>query len=141
MCLFRLLSPLHFKPVSHTPYGLYILRMRSVILDLFSDFLNMHSNCGNISDRLHIPDLTEQLFLCVHMVRMPGQKCQQVKFLCCKGPFLPVHPHPSGCSVYLKPADLYNLVFLCIAADQTLISCKMRLTRATSSLGLNGFVM
>ena len=74
-CLFYF--ALYFKPVSHTPDCLDILRVRRIVLYLLSDLLDMHGHRGDISDGFHIPDFAEQFFLRVYMVRMPGQEGEQ----------------------------------------------------------------
>ena len=61
-----------FKPVSNAPYRLNILRLGRIKLDLLPDFLDMHRHRGDISDRLHIPDLIKQLFFCIYMVWILG---------------------------------------------------------------------
>ena len=56
--------------IAGTPNSLYILGFIGIHLNLFPDLFDMHSHGCDISDRLHIPDLTEKFFLCEHMVRM-----------------------------------------------------------------------
>ena len=52
-------SFLHLKPISHTPNGFNILRLRRIILNLFTNFLDMDGNGCNITDRIHIPNFPE----------------------------------------------------------------------------------
>ena len=61
---------LYFKPISDTPDRLNILWLGSIELYLLADLLDMHRHCGDIADGIHIPDLTEQFFLGIYMVRI-----------------------------------------------------------------------
>lgn len=51
------------EPVADTPDGFNILRLRGVKFNLLADFLDVYGDSGNITDGIHIPDFTEQLFL------------------------------------------------------------------------------
>ena len=85
----------------------------------------MYRNGRNISDRLHIPDFTEQLFFCEYMVWMLRKEGQQIKFFCGKCFFFSIYPHTACCLIDLDAADLYDIILRHICADQTLITCHM----------------
>ena len=87
---------LYLKPVPDTPDCLDILRFGGFEFDLFPDLLNMHRDCGNIPDGLHIPDLAEQFFFGIYVIGVLRKECQQVEFLRRKNPLLPVHINSSG---------------------------------------------
>ena len=41
-----------------------------------TDLLDVHGDCGNITDGIHIPDFPEQFFLGIHMVGIFREKSQ-----------------------------------------------------------------
>ena len=86
----------------------------------------MYRNCGNIADRLHIPDFRKQLILRKHAIRILRQESQQIKFLGGKLLFLSIDPHPTGSLINLNTADLNNIILRHIASDQPLIAGQMR---------------
>ena len=57
-------ASLNLKSISHAPDCLDILWLGCVKLNLLTNLFDMYRNGRNISDRLHIPDFTEQLFFC-----------------------------------------------------------------------------
>ena len=61
------------------------------------------------------------------MVWMSRKEGQKVKFLGGEGTFLTVDPYPSRRRIDLQTSDLYDLIFLHAATDQTLISRQMGL--------------
>ena len=66
---------LHLKPIPDTPNCFNILRVCSIRLNFLPDFLNMHRHGCDIPDRIHVPDLPEQLLLGKYMVGVfpPGR--------------------------------------------------------------------
>ena len=132
---------LRFKPIPHAPYSLNILGLRSAELDFLPYLLNMHSHCGDVTDGLHVPDFPEQFLFCENPVGILGKECEQVEFLCGKCGFLPVHPDPSGCFIYLDAPDFHHVVLGNAASYQTVVPFQVGLYLATSSLGLKGLVI
>ena len=86
----------------------------------------MHRNRRNISDGLHIPDLTEQLFFRENAVRILRKEGQQIELFRCKLLLLSVHPHASCRLVNLDAADLHNIILFLAVSDQTVVPCQMR---------------
>ena len=86
----------------------------------------MHRNRRNISDRLHIPDLTEQLFFRENAVRILRKEGQQIELFRCKLLLLSVHPHAACRLVNLDAADLHNIILFLAVSDQTVVPCQMR---------------
>src|SRR5699024_9241968 len=93
------MNPLHLEPVAHSPDGLNILWISCIHFYLLTDLLDMHRDSGDISDRLHVPDLAEQFIFSIHMIGVTCKKSQQIELLCRKILFLSVDPHPAGCGV------------------------------------------
>ena len=58
------------KPVPHSPYRFYVLRLRSIKFNLFPDLFDMNRDGRNIADGFHIPDFTEQFVFFENAVRM-----------------------------------------------------------------------
>ena len=85
----------------------------------------MHRNRCNVSDGLHIPDLTEQFFLGIYMIRVLCKEGQQVEFLRCKVLLLPVDPDSSGSLINLNSTNLYDIILLHIGIHQTFITGQM----------------
>ena len=121
--IFSLNSPLHLKPIPHPPDRFNILRLRRIVLYLFPDLLDVDGDGGYVSYGFHVPDLIEQLFLCVDMVWILGEEGQQVELLGGKCLFLSIDPDSSGGAVYLQAAYLNYLVGRATASYQPLISC------------------
>ena len=86
----------------------------------------MHRNRRNISDGLHIPDLTEQLFFRENAVRILRKEGQQIELFRCKLLLLSVHPHAACRLVNLDAADLHNIILFLAVSDQTVVPCQMR---------------
>ena len=86
----------------------------------------MHRNRRNISDGLHIPDLTEQLFFRENAVRILRKEGQQIELFRCKLLLLSVHPHTACRLVNLDAADLHNIILFLAVSDQTVVPCQMR---------------
>ena len=82
--IFQSLVSLYLKPVPDTPDCLDILRFGGFEFDLFPDLLNMHRDCGNIPDGIHIPDLAEQFFFGIYVIGVLRKECQQVEFFVVK---------------------------------------------------------
>ena len=80
----------------------------------------------DITDGLHIPDSGKQLIFGKYMVRILCKERQQIKFLCRKLLFFVVYPYTAGCFVNTDTTNLNNIIFLCGAANQTLITGQMR---------------
>ena len=74
-------SLLYFEPVAYSPDCFDILRLGCIELNLLTDLLNMHRYGRNISNRLHIPDLAEQFFLCKYMIRILCKKCEVIVWI------------------------------------------------------------
>ena len=87
---------LHFKSISHAPDRLDILGMCGIKLHFFTDLLDMHCNSSNITDRIHITDLSEQFLLGKNIVGILGQEGQQVKLFGGKGLLHTIHIHTAG---------------------------------------------
>lgn len=130
-----------FKAVTDSPDRLNILWFCGVLLDLLPDLLDMYRNSSDITDGFHVPDLTEELFFGKNMIGILGQERQKIKLLGGEVSLLTVHPDPPGGLVDLDPSDLNDVVFLRIASYQPVIPGHMGFHRATSSLGLKGFVI
>ena len=81
----------------------------------------------DVSDRLHVPDLAEQLVLREDVVRIFREKCKQIKFLCRELRLLAVDPDAARRLVNLQTADLDDVIFLRTCADKPLISREMGL--------------
>ena len=81
----------------------------------------MYSYGCNISHRIHIPYLTEDLFLGIDMIGMLREEGKQVKFL--RGELLlhTVDPDTAGRLVDLEPAD-HDLISLALGTRETLIT-------------------
>ena len=96
----------------------------------------MHRHRCDIPDGFHIPDLPEQFFLGVYMVRMTRKECKKIKLLGRKCLFFPIDPYASCSRIDLQTADLNDLVLFHRASSQPVISCQMclhscnQLTRA-----------
>ena len=86
----------------------------------------MHRNRRNISDGLHIPDLTKQLFFRENTVRILRKEGQQIELFRCKLLLLSVHPHAACRLVNLDAADLHNIILFLAVSDQTVVPCQMR---------------
>ena len=97
----------------------------------------MYRDRRDISDRLHIPDLAEELILGIDMIRILRKERQEIKFLCRELRFLAVDPDAPCRLVNFQTADLDDVVL--VQSLSYLDRCAF--TRATSSLGENGFVM
>ena len=104
------LASLNLKSISHAPDCLDILWLGCVKLNLLTNLFDMYRNGRNISDRLHIPDFTEQLFFCEYMVWMLRKEGQQIKFFCGKCFFFSIYPHTACCLIDLDAADLYDII-------------------------------
>ena len=98
----------------------------------------MHRYGRNISNRLHIPDLAEQFFLCKYMIRILCKKCEQIKLFRGECFLFAIDPHPSGRLINLDAADLNDLIFLHTASYQTLIPGHMRLYTRYQFTGTEG---
>ncbi len=101
----------------------------------------MDSNGCNITDGFHIPDFGKQFIFGKYMVRILCQKCQQVKLFRSKLFFFFVDPYTTGSFINTDATDLNDIIFLCRTADQASYRARCAFTRATSSLGENGFVI
>ena len=82
----------------------------------------MHRHGSHIADGFHIPDLPEQLIFGKHMVRMLGQKSQQVKLFGGKLLLLIIDPYAAGCFVNPDSPDFDHIINLRVAADQALVA-------------------
>ena len=71
----------------------------------------MNRHCGDFTDGLHIPDLTEQFFFCINMVGMFCQESQQIKLFCGKLLLFSIDPDSSGRFVYFDTADFDDIIF------------------------------
>ena len=56
-------TSLYFEAIPHSPYCLNILRLRRIEFNLLANLLDVDRYGRDVTDRLHVPDLTEQLVL------------------------------------------------------------------------------
>jgi len=66
LLLFRSTVPstsLYFEAIPHAPDCLNILRLRRIEFNLLANLLDVDRYGRDVTDRLHVPDLTEQLVL------------------------------------------------------------------------------
>ena len=87
----------------------------------------MYRDRRDISDRLHIPDLAEELILGIDMIRILRKERQEIKFLCRELRFLAVDPDAPCRLVNFQTADLDDVVLVQVRPDQPVISGQMRL--------------
>ena len=111
-----------FKSIPHTPNCFDILRIRSIKFNLLTNLFNMNGNGRNVTDRIHIPDFTEEFFFRIYMIRIFSKGCKKVKFLCGKLFFLSVNPYSSCGLVNLNPANFNDIIFYGITSDKTFIT-------------------
>ena len=102
------------------------MRFAAVKLYLLADLLYVHRHSGNITDRFHIPDSAEQLFLAEYAVRMLCEKCQQIEFFRRKLDFLAIYKDTVRGLVDLQAADLYDFILWSTGSDQPLIAGQVR---------------
>ena len=67
--------------ISDAPFGVYILRVARIYLNLFSQSPDMYIYGTDISRIFITPDNVEQILSAVHLVRMKDQKLQHIKIL------------------------------------------------------------
>ena len=59
-CLFLVpISVLNLESVPHAPNGLNVLGLSGILLDLLADLFDMNRNGGDVTDGVHIPDLSK----------------------------------------------------------------------------------
>ena len=85
----------------------------------------MNRDSCNISYRLHIPDLAEQLCFCKYAVRVLCQKSKEIKFLGRKCFFFSIYPDTSRCLVYLDATDFNNIILYHTGTYQSVVSLHM----------------
>ena len=90
---------LNLEAVPNTPNRLNILGLCGILFNLLTDLFDMHCNGGNVTDGVHIPDLSEQFFLGKHMIGILCQEGQQIKLLGGEGLLLSIHINAAGCLV------------------------------------------
>ena len=81
----------------------------------------------NITNGIHIPDLAEQLFLGIYMIRMLGKKGQQIKFLTGKCLLLSINYDTSCGLVDTDTTDFNHIIILIGRANKTVVTCQMSL--------------
>lgn len=101
----------------------------------------MDSNGCNITDGFHIPDFGKQFIFGKYMVRILCQKCQQIKLFRSKLFFFFVDPYTTGCFINTDATDLNDIIFCAVLPIRRSYRARCAFTRATSSLGENGFVI
>lgn len=133
--------PLNLKPVAYSPYGFNILRFGCIKLDLLTDLFNMNCNRSNISHRFHCPYFPEQFILCKDTVWISARNVRRSNSFVVKvvsSPF--THTRLAVLSILIP---LISITSFFTAPDPTrrLYLSMWAFTLATSSLGLNGFVI
>ena len=100
----------------------------------------MHGNGGNITDRIHIPDLTEQFFLGKYMVWMLRQERQQIKLFGRKRLLHTVHIDTSRSLINTDTTDLHDIILLLlVGSHQSLITSHVRLHTGYQFTGAERF--
>ena len=56
-------TSLYFEAIPHAPDCLNVLRLRRIEFNFLANLLNVYRDGRDVTDRLHVPDLTEQLVL------------------------------------------------------------------------------
>ena len=98
----------------------------------------MHRNRSDISQRFHIPNLAEKLFLCKDMVRILGEECQQVKLFRSKILLFPVDINRLAVLSIFQSPDFNYLILRCSSANQAFISGHMGFYSGNHLAGAEG---
>ena len=124
--------------ISDAPFGVYILRVARIYLNLFSQSPDMYIYGTHISRIFITPDNVEQILSAVHLVRMKDQKLQHIKFFGSQVYFSACNVDASQ-SIVRSPAWI-TLLFVCSAPFFS-VRRMIALIRALTSRMLNGLVI
>ena len=99
----------------------------------------MHRYGCNVPHRIHIPDFTEQFFLCIYVIGMFCKEGEKIKLLTGKSFLHAVHSNSSGCLIDPDSPDFDQIIVFLSRTNKSVISCHMRLYPGNQLAGTEGF--